>query len=169
MVHRGLLEDGPAVRLAAFLADTDTVRADGTIPEALTMLKAYAARARVSIVTAWADLRRLVTRGLVRQVQGAAPGIKARYRLSAPVAMIRAHMPGLPPDLVRALYRNQPEPADDEQERQGGDPDSGVSCEGLNTSPSTREGSPPAPGRPDPSQGQPPVRTTRQRGSEHPR
>lgn len=145
MVYRGLLEDGPAERLAAFLADTDTVHADGTIPEALTMLEAYATRARVSIVTAWADLRRLVNRGLVRQVQAAAPGIRARYRLSAPAAAIRAHMPGLPPELTRALYRDEPEPTD--AEHQGNDSSSGSSCGGLNTSPYTREGSPPPPAR----------------------
>ena len=143
MAHRGLLTSDPARRLAAYLADTDTVHANGTIPDAPAMLAGYAARAGVSMQTAWTDLGRLTVRGLVRQVQAAAPGIKARYRLSAPAAMIRAHLPGLPPELTRALYRDEPEPADDEN--QGDDSGSGSFCGGLDTSPHTREGSPPPP------------------------
>jgi hypothetical protein len=133
MVHRGVLEYGPAARMAAYLADTDTVHADGTIPDVTAMLAGYAARALVSTQTAWTDLGRLTARGLVRQVQAAAPGIKARYRLSAPAAVLRAHMPGLPPELARALYRDEQEPADDEH--QGDDSSSGSSCGGLDTSP----------------------------------
>jgi hypothetical protein len=145
MVHRGLLASGPALRLAAYLADTDTVHADGTIPDVPGMLAGYAARAGVSMQTGWTDLGRLVDHGLVRQVQAAAPGIRARYRLSAPAAAIRAHMPGLPPELARALYREEPEPPDGEH--QSGDSNSGSSCGGLDTSPYTREGSPPPPDR----------------------
>lgn len=145
MVHRGLIADGAAGRLAKFLADTDAVHADGTIPEARAMLEIYAARCQVSMVTAWADLRRLVDRGLVRQVQAAAPGIRARYRLSMPLAAVREHLPDLPGDLARAMYRHVPAEDADQDERLDDEPDSGSSCGGLNTTPSPREGPPPPP------------------------
>lgn len=155
MIARGLLDDDPAERLAGFLAITeDLVRADGTIPQARVMLETYAKWAKVSMVTAWADLRRLLRRGLVRQVQAAAPGIPARYRLSAPVAAVRRHMPDLPPDLARALRRHQapeppaedqPEPDGGQDENPGGDDDLNSSCGGVNTTPSLREGYPQPP------------------------
>lgn len=139
MAARELLADGCALRLAGFLADTDTVDEHGVIADVPAMLRAYAARARVSVQTGYTDLRRLTGRGLVRQVQAAAPGHAARYRLSAPAAMIAEHMPGLPGELARAIGRHRPAP---EPAR---DPPSGPdSCGELDTSPLTREGSPPS-------------------------
>lgn len=38
MAHRGVLEDGPALRLAGYLADTGTVGPDGTIGDVPAML-----------------------------------------------------------------------------------------------------------------------------------
>lgn len=73
MVHRGLLTEDPAIRLARFLADTDTVHGNGVIDDVPAMIAAYSARARVSRQTAYTDLRRLVDRGLLRQLQAPAP------------------------------------------------------------------------------------------------
>jgi hypothetical protein len=142
MEHRGLLDGGPALRMAAYLADTDTVRADGVIPDVPAMLAGYMTRARVSRQTAYTDLGRLVERGLVRQVQAAAPGYRARYRLSAPAAMAAASMPGLPPELARAI-RPGPGAAETGGEHQADEP--GPACGGLDPSPYMREGSPPSP------------------------
>lgn len=151
MAHRGLLTSGPALRLAAYLVDTDTVRGDGTIPDVAAMLDGYAARARVSRQSGWTDLGRLVDAGLVRQVQAAAPGIRARYRLSAPAAAIAEHMPGLPPVLARALRPpagppvTTTEPVDEHQDTAVSD----WSCGELDTSPLMHDGSP----RPQPRSG----------------
>lgn len=128
--HRGLLTDAPAIRFAGYLAAE--LGGQGVIADLPGLLRGYAQHARVSVRTAWADLRRLVDRGLLRQLQAAAPGIPARYRLSFPAAVV-ASMPGLPPDL----------------------------CGQLHTSPSMGEGSPPSPagqprnGRPAASQHRP--------------
>ena len=101
MAARGLLPDGPALRMCRFLADTDAVSGEGGIDDVPAMITAYAARARVSRQTAWTDLGRLTSRGLVRQVQAAAPGQHARYQLSYPAALVDEEMPGLPPGLAR--------------------------------------------------------------------
>jgi len=161
MEHRGLLDDPCALRIAGFLADTDTVAGDGVIGDVPAMIAAYAARAHVSAQTAWTDLGRLTGRGLVRQVRAAAPGQSARYRLSAPAAMIAEEMPGLPAELACPLGLRPPRcrlaQAGEEQEGGGGDghhqdhdeqdqdPARPSSCGGLDTSPSTREGYPPSP------------------------
>ena len=144
MEHRGLFADAPALRMAAYLADTDTVRADGVIGDVPAMLAGYMARCHVSRQTAYTDLGRLVARGLVRQVQAAAPGYRARYRLSAPAAMVAAEMPGLPRELARALSQDPPEAEQHDSGAQGGR-ESGMPCGGLDPSPFTREGSPPSP------------------------
>jgi hypothetical protein len=145
MEHRGLLSDAPALRMAAYLADTDTVRRDGVISDVPAMLAGYMARCYVSKQTAYTDLGRLVRRGLVRQVQAAAPGYRARYRLAAPAAMVAASMPGLPPELARAI-RQDPEGSETPRpdRRRAGD-GSGSACGGLDPSPYMREGSPPSP------------------------
>jgi hypothetical protein len=156
MAARGLLADDCALRLADYLADTDTAGEDGVIADVPAMLRGYAARCHVSVQTGYNDLRRLTGRGLVRQVQAAAPGHCARYRLSAPAEMIAEHMPGLPGDLARAIERRRPAPEQDGGEP-GQDPPADPPCGELDTSPLTREGSPPSPG----SAGQ--QRTTRPR------
>jgi hypothetical protein len=140
MEHRGVLTDDPALRMAAYLADTDTVRTDGVITDVPAMLSAYMARARVSRQTAYTDFGRLIRRGLVRQLQAAAPGYRARYRLSAPAAMVAAWMPGLPPELARAIGQE-----DDEAEPMHEATERGENCGGLDPSPYMREGSPPSP------------------------
>lgn len=166
MEHRGHLADAPALRMARFLADTDTVSKAGIIRDVPAMIAAYRARCHVSRQTAWTDLGRLVERGLVRQVQAAAPGYPACYRLSYPAAMVDAEMTGLPPDLARELpHRKQqaagepgeghdddasqdqardadPEPGGGQEPEQAGE---AGSCGRLDTSPLTREGSPPSP------------------------
>ena len=147
MEHRGLLADAPALRMAAYLADTDTVRSDGVIGDVPAMLAGYMARCHVSRQTAYTDLGRLVGRGLVRQVQAAAPGYRARYRLSAPAAMVLASMPGLPPELARAVgdhsEDDRKQPGDDGGGHQ--DAESARACGELDPSPYTREGPPPSP------------------------
>jgi hypothetical protein len=167
MEHRGHLADAPALRMARFLADTDTVSKAGIIRDVPAMIAAYRARCRVSRQTAWTDLGRLVERGLVRQVQAAAPGYPACYRLSYPAAMVDAEMTRLPPDLARELPHrrqqqaagepgesggddasqdqardNDPEPGGEQEPEQAGE---AGSCGRLDTSPYTREGSPPSP------------------------
>ena len=122
MEHRGLFADAPALRMAAYLADTDTVRADGVIGDVPAMLAGYMARCHVSRQTAYTDLGRLVARGLVRQVQAAAPGYRARYRLSAPAAMVAAEMPGLPRELARALGQDHSEDDGAARQRRAGRP-----------------------------------------------
>jgi hypothetical protein len=129
MRHRGVLTgqgaDACALRMARHLAYVASER--GMLTELPDVIRSYAARCHVSARTAWTDLDRLVRLGLVRQVQAAAPGYTARYRLSAPAAAIAESMPDLPGELARAIT-----------------PPS--SCGRLHTSPSTREGSPPSPG-----------------------
>jgi hypothetical protein len=151
MQSRGLLTGEPALRMCRFLADTDTVAADGAITDVPAMISAYAARCRVSRQTAYTDLRRVIACGLVRQVQAAAPGYRAMYRLSYPAAMVDAEMPGLPDGLARALPHRH-KTADDERaaDRQPGSADNrpGDACAGLDPSPLTREGKTPCPGRP---------------------
>jgi hypothetical protein len=161
MQHRGLLADEPALRMARFLADTDTADGGGIIADVPAMIGAYAARARVSRQTAWTDLGRLIGYGLVRQLQAAAPGYRARYRLSYPAAFVDAEMPGLPPDLASALPHRKKAEADretaPEQAPDGADPGpdgdhddapGGRPCGGLDPSPITREGKTPCPDRP---------------------
>jgi hypothetical protein len=97
MRHRGHLADGPAMRMARHLAAT--LDHTGTAADVPRLVETYAAHHRVSARTAWADLARLTSRGLVRQLQAAAPGFPARYRLCAPVAVV-ATMGGLPAELA---------------------------------------------------------------------
>lgn len=141
--HRGLLDSAPALRLARYLADSATVRGDGVIADVPAMLDGYMARCRVSRQTAYTDLARLVERGLVRQVQAAAPGYPARYRLSAPAAFLAESVPGLPPELHRAIYGDRQGAEASTSEHQ--DDSAAASCEELDPSPFTREGSPPSP------------------------
>jgi hypothetical protein len=161
MEHRGLLADGPALRLVRFLGDTDTVDEAGIIADVPAFITAYAARARASRQTAWTDLARLVGYGLVRQLQHSAPGYKARYRLSYPAALIDAEMPGLPPDIASALpHRKQAEADAQAGPEQGagaavpgdvgdlGHVPADSSCGGLDPSPYTREGNTPRHHRP---------------------
>jgi hypothetical protein len=167
MEHRGHLAGAPALRMARFLADTDTVSKAGIIRDVPAMIAAYRARCHVSRQTAWTDLGRLVERGMVRQVQAAAPGYPACYRLSYPAAMVDAEMTRLPPDLARELPHRRQQQAAGEPGESGGDdasqdqarddgpgPGGGQepeqtgeagSCGRLDTSPLTREGSPPSP------------------------
>jgi hypothetical protein len=157
---RGLLGDDPAMRMARFLADTDTVNGTGVIADVPAMLRAYSARCHVSRQTGYTDLARLLERGLVRQVQAAAPGYPARYRLSYPAEFVD-ELTDLPPGLASALPHRQHAEADAEagpEEPPGtaapgetGDPGpgpAGRSCAGLDPSPFTREGKNPRPGRP---------------------
>jgi hypothetical protein len=131
--------------MARYLADTDTVRGDGVIPDVPAMLDGYMARCRLSRQTAYTDLARLVERGMVRQVQAAAPGYRARYRLSAPAAMLAESAPGLPPELARAIYGDRHQAADEDTGHHGNAEDDTAPCEELDPSPSIREGSPPSP------------------------
>lgn len=145
MAWRGLLDDDCAQRMAKYLADTDTVGADGVIRDVPAMLAAYMARCHVSKQTAYTDLARLVERGLVRQLQAAAPGIKARYRMSFPAAVVAARMPGLPRDLARELIPAPAATAHAAGHESASDQDqAGFACGELDTSPLTREGSPPS-------------------------
>jgi hypothetical protein len=121
MRHRGLLSarggDACALRMARHLA---VVLGDqGVITDVPEVIRTYVAHHHVSERTAWADLGRLVDRCLLRQLQAAAPGYRARYRLCAPAAVIAERVPAPPPELA--------------------------SCVGLQTSPLTREGHPPPP------------------------
>ena len=156
-VHRGLIAKDPAMRLVKFLANTDkeTVSTSGIIASASRMISLYAARCEVSETTGWNDLRRLIGYGFVRQLQAAAPGYTASYRVCYPVALVDEHMPDLPPGLARELpHRRQaeddaqaqpPEAADppgDADEHQGDDAPA-PPCGELKTSPIPREGTTP--------------------------
>jgi hypothetical protein len=120
MRHRGVLSaqggDACALRMARHLAAV--VGDHGVIADVPEVIRTYTVHHHVSERTAWADLGRLVDRGLLRQLQAAAPGYAARYRLCAPTAVVAEHVPAPPPELA--------------------------SCVGLQTSPSTREGHPPS-------------------------
>ena len=74
--------------------------AQGMVTGLPDVMRSYAAREHVSVQTGYTDLRRLVLHGLVRQLQAAAPGYPARYRLSVPAAAIPADLPA---DLARAI------------------------------------------------------------------
>jgi hypothetical protein len=133
-------------RHLARVADTQ-----GVITGLPDVMRSYAAREHVSVQTGYRDLRRLVLCGLVRQIQAAAPGYPARYRLSAPTTEIPADLPA---DLARAIHGPGPGhgtpggPADPTRARDAG-PDE-ASCGGLDTSPLPCEGSPPSPCSTDP-------------------
>jgi len=85
--HREEIEDPWARRMARHLARV--ADAQGIVTALPDVMRSYAIREHVSVQTGYTDLRRLVHRGLVRQLQAAAPGHPARYRLSAPAAVIR--------------------------------------------------------------------------------
>ena len=103
---RGTIEDPWARRMARHLARA--ADAQGMITGLPDVMRSYAIREHVSVQTGYTDLKRLVLRGLVRQVQAAAPGYPARYRLSAPAAVIPADLPA---DLARAIHgRGVPRP-----------------------------------------------------------
>jgi hypothetical protein len=138
--------------------------AQGVITGLPGVMRTYAAREHVSVQTGYCDLRRLVLCGLVRQLQAAAPGYPARYRLSVPAAMIPADLPA---DLARAIRGpgdaapGDPQP---ERDKRSDPPDSRpedgsaceaeaeteTSCGSLDTSPIPYEGSPPSPCGTDP-------------------
>jgi hypothetical protein len=123
--------------------------ARGIITALPQVMASYARREHVSIQTGWTDLGRLVDRGLVRQVAAAAPGRPARYRLSVPAAIIP---PDLPAGLARIIRREGPGESRPAAARQRPAPDQAAPCGELDTSPFTREGSPPSPQRPGPAQ-----------------
>jgi hypothetical protein len=120
MRHGGVLVarggDACALRMARHLAAR--LGDQGVITDVPEVIRTYAAHHHVSERTAWADLGRLVDRCLLRQMQAAAPGYPARYRLCAPAAVVAERMSAPPPELA--------------------------SCVGLHTSPFTREGYPPS-------------------------
>jgi len=104
MTYRRLLDrraDGCLLRMARHLAHVADTR--GMVTDLPQVMRAYAAREHVSVQTGWTDLGRLIDRGLLRQVQAAAPGYPARYRLCAPAAAVAARMPNLPADLAADL------------------------------------------------------------------
>jgi hypothetical protein len=155
--YRGTIEDPWARRMARHLARV--ADAQGVITGLPDVMRSYAAREHVSVQTGYTDLRRLVCHGLVRQLQAAAPGYPARYRLSVPAAVIPADLPA---DLARAIHG--PRAADPggpqlEREKRSDPPDSRpedgsayedmaeaeASCGSLDTSPIPYEGSPPSP------------------------
>jgi len=109
--------DACALRMARHLAAVTGDR--GVISDVPAVIRGYAAHHHVSERTAWADLARLAERGLLRQLQAAAPGYPASYRLCAPAAAVAEHVPQLPAELA--------------------------SCVGLQTSPLIQEGHPPPP------------------------
>ena len=154
---RGTIDDPWARRMARHLAQA--ADAQGVITGLPDVMCSYAAREHVSVQTGYRDLRRLVLCGLVRQLQAAAPGYPARYRLSAPAAVIPADLPA---DLARAIHGPRGAAPDDpqpEREKRRDPPDSrpedssayeakaetGASCGSLDTSPISYEGSPPSP------------------------
>lgn len=120
--------------------------AQGMITGLPDVMRSYAIREHVSMQTGYTDLRRLVLRGLVRQVQAAAPGYPARYRLSAPRAAIPAD---LPTDLARAIRGPggaDPEAPSGPADQQARESSSGEeACGSLDTSPLLCKGSPPSP------------------------
>ncbi len=141
--YRKTIEDPWARRMARHLARV--ADAQGMITALPDVMRSYARANHVSVQTGYTDLRRLVLCGLVRQVQAAAPGHPARYRLSAPAAAIPADLPG---DLARAIRGSgDPGPAAPDSGTQAQDPEpaSPASCGSLDTSPSLYEGSPPSP------------------------
>jgi hypothetical protein len=149
--HRGMIEDPWARRMARHLARV--ADAQGVIAGLPDVMRSYAAREHVSVQTGYTDLRRLVARGLVRQLQAAAPGHPARYRLSVPAAVIPADLPA---DLARTIRgpkdADQGTPSGPDGTQQVGDTGPGeASCGSLDTSPIPYEGSPPSPGGTGPS------------------
>ena len=151
--HRGRIEDPWARRMARHLARVADTQ--GMITGLPDVMRSYAAREHVSVQTGYHDLRRLVLCGLVRQIQAAAPGYPARYRLSAPTTEIPADLPA---DLARAIHGpSGPSGADRDAQSGSGDPAQArdaepdeASCGGLDTSPLPYEGSPPSPCSADP-------------------
>jgi hypothetical protein len=150
MWHRGIIRDPWARRMARHLARV--ADAQGMVTALSDVMRSYALRERVSVQTGYTDLRRLVLCGLVRQVQAAAPGYPARYRLSAPTAVIPADLPA---DLARAIHGRS---ATQAPSGGPGDPSHAhdheapelpelpeLSCGSLDTSPLPYEGSPPSP------------------------
>ncbi|MFI6802981.1 hypothetical protein [Streptosporangium canum] len=157
---RGRLVDECAWRMIRHL----THRADerGRLVELQAVIGSYAAVHRVSERIAWADLKRVRELGYVRQTAAAAPGRRARYVLSVPATLPAE----LPRSLARAV-RNEIDPAADrargrqtrvtmdanlaecEMVRYGSATRPAImtqlGCGRLQTSPYTREGSPPSP------------------------
>ena len=140
--YRKTIEDPWARRMARHLARVADTQ--GMITALPDVMRSYARANHVSVQTGYTDLRRLVLCGLVRQVQAAAPGHPARYRLSAPAAAIPADLPA---DLARAIRSpRSPGSAAPDGGTQAREQDPGpASCGSLDTSPSPYEGSPPSP------------------------
>lgn len=143
---RGLVADPCARRMARHLARCadDRGRVTG-LPE---VINSYLARHHLrSPQTFWSDLARLTDRGLVRQLQGSAPGYPARYQLSFSAGAIPASLPG---DLAAALRRaTHPLPAEvlpaapaDPVVEELAATKSGAGCGGLDLSPFFGGGSP---------------------------
>ncbi|HEY1700969.1 MAG TPA: hypothetical protein VGG75_14760 [Trebonia sp.] len=125
---RGLIADtGPAARMINFASLSELVDEHGIIrdmPAFVSQYRAYAGKIEpVSAQTAWADIKRLTGRGLMRQIQAAAPGYAAVYCLSYPAAYVDEQLAGLPRDLARALPHLRPAAGQDmDEERPPEDP-----------------------------------------------
>jgi hypothetical protein len=143
---RGLVADPCARRMARHLARCADDR--GRITGLPEVISTYLARHHLrSAQVFWTDLSRLVDRGLVRQLQGSAPGYPARYQLSFSSSAVP---PSLPTDLATTLRRVARLLPADAVPAEPADPmveelittKSGALCGGLDLSPFFRRGSP---------------------------